>query len=97
MCSGPVSQPQSVVQAGSKMGEDKAGFRQFDTSTGPWRLTKYSFPGLTVPGLASVLAWTGLVTSVIFTITSTDLLFTPLAVGATKGVVQLENITKSGF
>ena len=72
------------------MGEDNEGFRQFDTA-GPWRLTKYSFLGLRVPGLASVLAWTGLVTSVIFTITSIDLLFTPLAIGATKGVVQLEN------
>ena len=80
------------------MGEDNDGFRQLDTSTGPWRpwrLTKYSFPGLTVPGLASVLAWTGLVTSTIFTITSTDLHFIPLAIGATKGVVQLENIRTS--
>ena len=72
------------------MGEENKGFRQFDTA-GPWRLTKYSFLDLTVPGLASVLAWTGLVTSVIFTISSTDLLFTPLAIGATKAVVQFEN------
>ena len=66
------------------MGEENSGFRQLDSTGGPWRLTKYSFLGLTVPGLTSILAWTGLVTSFIFTITSTDLLFVPLAVGSTK-------------
>ena len=85
--SGPVSQPQPVVLEASKdsrMGEENSGFRQLDSTGGPWRLIKYSFLGLTVPGLTSILAWTGLVTSFIFTITSTDLLFVPLAVGSTK-------------
>lgn len=61
------------------MGEDIEGFRQFDT-TGSWRLTKYTFLSLTLQGLATVLAWTGMVTSIIFTILSTDILFVPLAV-----------------
>ena len=65
------------------MGEEHEGFRQLET-TGAWRLTKYTFLGLTVHGLASILAWTGMVTAVIFTILSTDLLFIPLAVGAEK-------------
>ena len=83
MCNRVVWRAFNTATVNTRMEEENDGFRELDTP-GPMRLTKYNFLHLTVPGLASILAWTGMVTSVIFTILSTDLLFIPLAVGSVK-------------
>merc|ERR1712110_413824 len=45
-----------------------------------WKMTRY-IPGISIIKFASFLAWTGLVSSVIFIIGSLDMIFTPLALG----------------
>merc|ERR1712110_1019240 len=45
-----------------------------------WKMTRY-IPGISIIKFASFLAWTGLVSSVIFIVGSLDMIFTPLALG----------------
>jgi len=56
-------------------------YNKLSSSSGEdWKMTRY-IPGISIIKFASFLAWTGLVTSVIFIIGSLDMIFTPLAIG----------------
>ena len=57
-------------------------YRKFSSSTSSlcedWKMTRY-ISGISIIRFASFLAWTGLVTSLIFILGSLDMIFTPLA------------------
>ena len=59
-------------------------YRKFSSSTSSlcedWKMTRY-ISGISIIRFASFLAWTGLVTSLIFILGSLDMIFTPLALG----------------
>merc|ERR1711997_139869 len=56
-------------------------YNKLSSSSGEdWKMTRY-IPGISIIKFASFLAWTGLVSSVIFIIGSLDMIFTPLALG----------------
>merc|ERR1712018_28939 len=56
-------------------------YNKLSSSSGEdWKMTKY-IPGISIIKFASFLAWTGLVSSVIFIIGSLDMIFSPLAFG----------------
>jgi len=50
------------------------------SSCDDWKMTRY-IPGISINRFCSFLAWTGLVSSVIFIVVSLNLLFIPLALG----------------
>ena len=56
-------------------------YHKFSSSTSEdWKMTRY-LPGISIIRFASFLAWTGLVSSLIFILGSLDMIFTPLALG----------------
>jgi len=57
-------------------------YRKFSSSSHSedWKMTRY-ISGISISGFASFLAWTGLVSSLIFILGSLDMIFTPLALG----------------
>ena len=57
-------------------------YRKFSSSSHSedWKMTRY-ISGISISRFASFLAWTGLVSSLIFILGSLDMIFTPLALG----------------
>jgi len=67
----------------NKRGNMADKYRKFSSSSSlceDWKMTRY-ISGISIIRFASFLAWTGLVTSLIFILGSLDMIFTPLALG----------------
>merc|ERR1712024_225892 len=68
----------TLTSPGWKMAEP---YRKFSSSSEDWKMTRY-ISGTSIIRFSSFLAWTGLVSSLLFIIGSLDMILTPLAVGA---------------
>merc|ERR1711874_164536 len=67
----------TLTQPGWKMADR---YRKFSSSCDDWKMTRY-ISGISIIRFSSFLAWTGLVSSLLFILGSLDMILTPLAVG----------------